>query len=172
MGIKKLIVTSDNQHIGTEIESLMSKIQRKKQGSKAFYRALAERNAYIDLAVKQLPTDIGTLIMEDLTGIGQGTKQKKRFRKDFRSKYQRWCYRRLMLRISLSAEVGGVHCLLIDPSYTSQTCSECGYVHKDNRSGELFLCKNCGYTTDADYNASRNISNPISPRQHMVAGSA
>ena len=171
MGIKKLIVTSDNQFIGSEVYSLMGKIQRKEQNSKAFYRALAERNAYIDLMVKQLPiSDIGFLIMEDITGIGIGTKQKKKFRKEFRSKYQRWCYARLMKRISLSSEVGGVHCLKIDPRYTSQTCSECGFVHKDNRSGELFLCKNCGYTTDADYNASRNILNSGCAQQNMVAG--
>jgi transposase len=171
MGINKLIVTSDNQHIGTEIYSLMEKIQRKQQGSKAFYRALAERNAYIDLSVKQLPFDsIGTDVMEDIRGIGSGTKKKKKFRKDFRSKYQRWCYARLMLRIRLSSEVSGVHCLTIDPRYTSQTCSKCGFVHKDNRSGELFLCKNCGYTADADYNASRNILKSGCPQQNMVAG--
>lgn len=157
MGINKLIVTSDNQFIGEDIYRLMSKVQRKEQNSKAFYRALTERNAYIDLTVKQLPKDIGFLAMEDITGIGQGTKQKKKLRKAFRSKYQRWCYARLMLRINLSSEAGGVHCRMIDPRYTSQTCSECGFVHEDNRNGELFLCKNCGYTADADYNASRNI---------------
>ena len=171
MGIKKLMVTSDKQFIGSDIERLMEKIQRKQQNSKAFYRALAERNAYIDLMVKQLLIDdIGFLSMENIIGIGQGTKKSKRFRKAFRSKFQRWSYARLMQRINLSTEVGGVHCRMIDPRYTSQTCSECGFVHKDNRSGELFLCKDCGYTTDADYNASINILNSGCAQQNMVAG--
>ena len=171
MGIKKLIVASDNQRIGQDIYSLMEKIQRKEQNSKAFYRALAERNAYIDLAVKQLPFDsVGTIVMEDLKGIGFNTKKKKKFRKEFRSKYQRWCYARLMLRIRLSSEVGGVHCLMVPPQYTSQTCSACGFVHKDNRTRELFLCGNCGHTEDADFNASKNILNLGRPQQNMVAG--
>lgn len=44
------------------------------------------------------------------------------------------------------------------PQYTSQSCSECGYTHKDNRKSQsLFLCQRCGYQDNADFNASKNI---------------
>ncbi|MBE0478303.1 transposase [Candidatus Aerophobetes bacterium] len=36
----------------------------------------------------------------------------------------------------------------------------------------MFKCRNCGYTQDADYNASLNILNLGITQQSMVAGSA
>jgi transposase len=47
--------------------------------------------------------------------------------------------------------------LYIDPKYTSQKCSGCGYVDKNNRHGSVFKCRNCGFELNADLNASRNI---------------
>jgi putative transposase len=54
----------------------------------------------------------------------------------------------------------------VNPAYTSQTCSNCGYVDKRNRkSQEKFECLICGKKINADVNASRNIgirsSNPM-----------
>ena len=46
----------------------------------------------------------------------------------------------------------------VDPKYTSQTCSRCGYVEKNNRiSQSRFVCKTCGLTINADVNAAKNI---------------
>ncbi|MHC4644068.1 MAG: RNA-guided endonuclease InsQ/TnpB family protein [Planctomycetota bacterium] len=43
------------------------------------------------------------------------------------------------------------------PHYTSQTCSRCEHVDKNNRKGESFRCLRCGFTEDADTNAAVNI---------------
>jgi putative transposase len=46
----------------------------------------------------------------------------------------------------------------IDPKYTSQKCSGCGFTHKDNRkTQELFKCLVCGLELNADLNAALNI---------------
>lgn len=46
----------------------------------------------------------------------------------------------------------------VDPKYTSQKCSTCGHTCRENRQTQkLFVCVNCGYTTNADENASNNI---------------
>jgi putative transposase len=46
----------------------------------------------------------------------------------------------------------------INPRYTSQICSCCGYKDSANRkSQEHFECLQCGFTLNADYNAARNI---------------
>ena len=38
---------------------------------------------------------------------------------------------------------------------TSQECSHCGHIHPDNRETQaIFSCQNCGFTLNADYNAS------------------
>ena len=44
--------------------------------------------------------------------------------------------------------------------YTSQACSQCGHISKDNRqksSWSVFDCQACDYRDDADYNAALNI---------------
>jgi len=46
----------------------------------------------------------------------------------------------------------------VNPKQTSQTCSRCGYVDKENRvSQSRFVCKSCGFTINADVNAAKNI---------------
>ena len=172
IGIKKLIITSEGKVYGKEIEPLMDKIQRKEQGSKAFKKALKERNYYINRTVKKLPfTNAKTVVMENIKDIKRNTKKERRLRKEFRSKFQRWTYPLLFSRINQLCEADGVHFYAVDPAYTSQTCNICGFVHKLNRKGEIFLCRNCGYTDDADYNASLNILNLGITQQSMVAGS-
>lgn len=58
---------------------------------------------------------------------------------------------------SLNEEYG-IKVTYINPSYTSQTCSNCGYVDKENRkSQESFKCLCCGTKINADINAARNI---------------
>ncbi|WP_201394650.1 zinc ribbon domain-containing protein [Ktedonobacter sp. SOSP1-52] len=43
---------------------------------------------------------------------------------------------------------------------TGQECSTCGHQARNNRrSQSLFLCRACGFSLNADLNASRNIGN-------------
>ena len=52
----------------------------------------------------------------------------------------------------------GSRVIAVNPAYTSQKCSVCGHVHKDNRiSQSVFICKSCGHVDNADVNAARNI---------------
>lgn len=46
----------------------------------------------------------------------------------------------------------------INPMYTSQACSQCGYRYSKNRlSQNSFKCQECGFETNADVNAAKNI---------------
>ena len=172
IGIKKLMVTSEGQEYGRDIEKLVSKIQKKQQKSKAFNQALKERDYYINKTIKEISwNELKTIVMENIKNIKQNSKKERRLNKPFRTKFQRWTYSQLIQRIKLTAEATGVHLQQVNPAYTSQTCSKCGFVHKQNRKGEIFLCRNCDYTDDADYNASKNILNLGLARQPMVAGS-
>ena len=57
----------------------------------------------------------------------------------------------------------GITISLTNAEYTSQQCSCCGYIHKNNRkTQEKFKCIHCGYEKNADLNASINIKNRIS----------
>ena len=58
----------------------------------------------------------------------------------------------------------GIAVSFVQSFYTSQTCPHCGCVDKENRkSQEHFECIECGYKSNADLNASRNI------RQRVVS---
>jgi len=38
-----------------------------------------------------------------------------------------------------------------------KNAQNCGYVHRDNRQGERFICIKCGFKEDADVNGALNI---------------
>lgn len=101
--------------------------------------------ALIEYAVKK---GCGTIQMEKLTGI---TSKSDRFLKD-------WTYYDLQTKIENKAKEVGINVVYIAPKYTSQRCSKCGYIHKDNRPNQAkFRCLECDFERNADYNASQNI---------------
>jgi putative transposase len=56
----------------------------------------------------------------------------------------------------------------VNPAYTSQSCSQCGYVDKRNRLSQArFKCLWCGQEKHADVNAGRNIGQ----RRSLAIGS-
>ena len=57
----------------------------------------------------------------------------------------------------------GIAVSLVQSYYTSQTCPKCGCIDRENRKDqEHFECVECGYKSNADLNASRNIRNRVS----------
>ncbi|WP_373528622.1 zinc ribbon domain-containing protein [Nostoc sp.] len=63
----------------------------------------------------------------------------------------------LFSKIAWLAIKSGKPVLGINPKYTSQECSVCGHISKDNRDGEKFICVQCGHIDHADTQASRTI---------------
>ena len=48
--------------------------------------------------------------------------------------------------------------ILVNPAYTSQTCSKCGHCAKENRESQAdFECRQCHARMNADLNAANNI---------------
>lgn len=95
----------------------------------------------------------GTIQMEDLSGINEENVWLKN-----------WSYYDLQQKIKSKAAEKGISVVTIDPKFTSQRCSECGCIDERNRpkipTWAVFRCVNCGYETNADYNAARNIATP------------
>lgn len=153
IGYKKLIVSSDGEFIGDD--SIYEKIARKKQGSKAFKRALIERNELVNTSCKTLNLDnIKELYSEDLKNVKH--KSKGTIRKKFSNKLQRWSYSQCLRKLTMLCEEAGIVFKKVPPQYTSQRCSSCGAVYKSNRHGETYKCA-CGMLMDSDLNASKNI---------------
>ena len=58
------------------------------------------------------------------------------------------------------AESAGRKVVLVDPRYTSRTCSRCGYRKESLELSErIFHCESCGLDIDRDLNAAINIRN-------------
>jgi putative transposase len=104
--------------------------------------------AIIEAAIKN---NCGTINIEDLSGFGKDDKNSFVLRN--------WSYYQLQEFIKYKAKAAGIDVVIVNPKYTSQRCSKCGHIHKDNRQSQAkFLCLSCGYEDSADFNGAKNIS--------------
>jgi IS605 OrfB family transposase len=96
----------------------------------------------------------GVIVLEKLKGIRKRVKTSKQNRRWIHS----WNFAQLQQFIEYKAQAKGVRVVYVDARYTSQKCSRCGYISRSNRIDQShFVCKHCGYSLNADLNASRNI---------------
>lgn len=58
----------------------------------------------------------------------------------------------------------------VAPAYSSQTCNACGFVHRDNRKGDVFKCLSCNHHAHADVNAAKNHARRSWPKASSAAG--
>jgi putative transposase len=59
--------------------------------------------------------------------------------------------------LKYKAESAGIQVIAVNPSNTSQACSECGTIVPKGLSVRIHKCHNCGLILDRDINAARNI---------------
>ena len=99
-------------------------------------------------------TDRG-IAVEQLTGI----RGRVRLRKPQRATLHNWAFAQLGGFLAYKAKQAGVAFVEVDPAYTSQTCSACGWVDKRNRRSQaVFECGRCRFVGHADHNAAINIA--------------
>ena len=164
LGINNIAICSDNtfwkfgpvKAVKGKYQYLRSKLQSK--GTRSAKRKLCqlsgrERRFQRDVNhtianwIVSKPYDL--IVLDDLTNIGNDRKNKK---------LGKWSFAELRSIIEYKAAAIGKKVMIIDPRYTSRTCSRCGFQKKENRNGRTFKCKRCGFQIDADLNASRNIA--------------
>ena len=59
--------------------------------------------------------------------------------------------------LAYKAESAGIPVVMVDPRYTSQTCSVCGAIEKKSLSQRFHECKSCGHENDRDAEAAEII---------------
>lgn len=161
IGQKSILAVSTGQSVDADIhghtfQSICTKMKRKKKGSKAFARCQKHRQNFINWSLNQLDwSNIGQINREDIKNLRLGRRTSRSL--------GHWTYSDLVTRLDQKAEEHGVRIVKLSPTYTSQRCSACGWVRKNNRKGKKFVCTNCGHTADADHNASLNLSLTLSP---------
>lgn len=74
-----------------------------------------------------------------------------------------WSFYQLREMVKYKADREGIILKLVDPAYTSQTCSRCGNIDSGNRPKKekgqaYFKCTKCEFELNADHNAAINIA--------------
>lgn len=93
------------------------------------------------------------IAIEDLTYIRFTSNRRN---KKITTKMNRWSFRQLRSFMEYKAALNGVKLIIVEPAYTSKTCSNCHHI--GTRKNKHFKCDNCGHNEDADINASKNIA--------------
>lgn len=171
LGLIDIVVTSDGvKHSADELnkyrehrQKVRSSIQRKgTRSSRKLLKRLSGKekthasiiNHTIAKSIVQSAKKQGKgIAIEDLTGIRFTSKRRN---KKFRTKLGKWNFSMLRKYIEYKALLNGVKVVVVDPRYTSQTCSSCKHIGK--RTNKHFKCNNCGNDMDADFNAAFNIA--------------
>jgi len=105
------------------------------------------------------------IALEDLTGIRDQVPGYKALK----TAIGKWAFYEIAMYIRYKAHRVGIPVYLVDPQYTSQQCSYCGYTSRENRKTQSdFVCIKCGYTDNADINAAKNIASRADVNQPIA----
>ena len=145
------------------------KLSKKKYGSKKYLKCKEELNKayfnksnYIMETIKyisyQIASNYDRVIIEDLN-MRDIIKSQLRFERNIR-KDRPFCLLKDFLKYKLNKS--DKHLFVVGKYYpSSQTCSNCGNVKKDNEkltlNDRIYKCNKCGYEEDRDINAAKNI---------------
>ncbi|MFB3131144.1 MAG: RNA-guided endonuclease InsQ/TnpB family protein [Rhodothermales bacterium] len=124
-------------------------------GERRPFRSSNFRRCFISKWLVEKAKDTGCAIaLEELSGIRKRTT----VRKSQRARHHSWSFFQLRSFIEYKAKRAGVPVVLVDPRNTSRTCSACGHCEKKNRKSQSeFVCRACGHSMNADWNAALNI---------------
>ena len=161
LGITNLYALSDGKlsvddpH-GWNLTKINQRLMRRNKGSIGFRKAQSLRDNYIGWSLNQINlSELSVLRCEKLSDLRRGEKPSR-----FMS---HWVYRDILRKLEDKCEENDVQLIHTIPVYTSQRCSLCGWVRKNNRKGKEFKCGQCENQIDADLNASRNIVLSLPP---------
>ena len=130
------------------------RLLRKRRRKEARYAADVNHQISKRIVAEAERTGHG-IAVEELTGI----RDRVRLRKPQRATLHTWAFAQLGWFLAYKARQAGVAFILVDPAYTSQTCSACGWVDKKNRRTQaVFEWGRCGFVGHADHNAAINIA--------------
>ncbi|OTG71228.1 transposase [Acinetobacter sp. A1-4-2] len=187
LGIKKLITTSEGEVISPKnsfkqnqikIAKLQRKLAKKVKFSenwkklnhkiqKLHHHIANIRHDYLHKVTTTFSKNHAMIVVEDLevanmSRSASGTQEQKG--KNVKAKSglnkaildQGWSM--LVNMLEYKQQWSGGLLVKVNAQYTSQTCSQCGHVAKENRqTQEKFECVECGFVANADFNAACNI---------------
>jgi putative transposase len=151
---RKRRMTARKQYQRKGTKSAKRRLKRM-SGRQARYQAWVNHTISKRLVGKAKTLGTG-IALEELSGLRDRCEQTAT--KRFRRRLGNWSFFQLRQFVEYKARRAGVPVVLVDPRYSSQTCSVCEHREKANRKSQSeFVCKQCGYSTNADRNAALNL---------------
>ena len=135
------------QHAGTR-----SAHRKLREMSERERRFVLDTNHVISKEIVNLPYNVFAL-----EALKTAKMRHKGNGRRFNSKLGSWSPYQLEQFMEYKAVEIGKSVIYVNPRYTSQKCSKCGFTDRRNRNGSVFHCLNCNFDLHADLNASRNI---------------
>lgn len=192
VGVKVFAYTSENEIINPSKEHQLDKdiakmikaqksLSRKKKGSanrakakakltKKHLRIKNKRNDFLHKISYKL-SENQTIKVEDLkiknmSKQAKGSVENPNMRASAKSGLNRsilqQSWGKFFEMLEYKLERNGGELIRVYPKHTSQKCSSCGHISKENRLKQAqFICTSCNFTANADYNASINILNTV-----------
>jgi len=175
VGVKHFVVLSDSNKVEnpkfiSEEEKSLAKAQRKlskltkgtnewekqrKVVARIHERITWKRWDFIHKLSRELINNYGIIVIEDLNVNKMVSKKRKK--RSLSKLISDAAWKDFCHKLAYKAEWAGRQVVAIDPRYTSQICSECGFQQKMPLNKRKFRCRNCNFEADRDYNAARNI---------------
>ncbi|MEM1938543.1 MAG: transposase [Acidilobaceae archaeon] len=79
-------------------------------------------------------------------------------------------YRKIFFNLDYKAYERGLNVAEVDAKKTSITCPSCGYMDKENRNGDRFKCKKCGFELNSHYVACLNLFSRLNDGAVAIRG--
>ena len=171
-GMVSMFTTSDGERHGLssftklkiwdeELLALTKKLQQQsiKLSTNERYNQLQQRiksyfkNEICRILNKLAEKNVGIFVVEklDFRAAGLSKRMNRLIGRTYRSVVK--------AKLARLEEQYGIQIIAVNPAYTSQECSRCHYVSKDNRKTQKdFVCRHCHYSCNADVNAGRVIN--------------
>ncbi|MEK6861418.1 MAG: RNA-guided endonuclease TnpB family protein [Nanoarchaeota archaeon] len=165
VGINNVAVTSDKRFFNSKqikrkklmFKYLRSKLQSKgTRSSRRLLKKISGReNRWMTWVNHKISKEIvkcreGTIVIENIRGIRSNKGRR------FNFWLHSWSFAQLQAFIEYKGIMNGKRIIKVSPYHTSKSCSICGNI--GSRSKSFFVCSHCGYSLNADLNASFNLA--------------
>jgi len=126
-------------------------------------------NQAVNYIVKYcLANRIGNIVIGELRDIKNGINLGRINNQNF----QYIPYGLFKQKLKAKCEFYGINYIEVDEVYTSQTCSICGDINRNNRKHRgLYVCRKCGSVLNADVNGAVNILKKVAPESVRIGSS-
>ncbi len=133
------------------------RLKTKKVVSRIHERIKFKRDNFTHQESRKIINKYQVIVVEDLNVKQMKSRDNKKSFKAIRKSISDVAWGSFFSLLNVKAEEAGRTVIKVNPAYTSQDCSGCGYRKKKLLNTRIHDCKKCGLVINRDLNASINI---------------